>query len=112
MEHRRLIFAIGLLTLGLAAHADDKAKEDLLVPPPPPKLQSGQAIEPEVTIIKKKDATEEAYSINGQVYAVKITPVDGPAYYLVDTDGDGSLETTQNDIERGLNVPKWILFSW
>jgi len=110
MEHPRLIFALVLLTLGLTANAADK--EDLLVPPPPPKLQSGESIEPEVNIIKRKDATEEQYSINGQVYAVKITPVGGPAYYLIDTDGDGSLETTQNDIERGLNVPQWILFSW
>ena len=112
MEHRRLIFATVLLSLGLVAHAADNAKEDLLVPPPPAKLQSGEPIEPEVTIIQKKDATEERYSINGQVYAVKITPVGGPAYYLIDTDGDGSLETTQDDIERGLNVPQWILFSW
>lgn len=112
MEHRRLICAALLLTLGLTAQADDKAKEDLLVPPPPPKLQSGEAIEPEVTIIKKKDATEERYSVNGQVYAVKITPVGGPAYYMIDTDGDGSLETVQNDLDRGLSVPQWILFSW
>ncbi|MCK4744376.1 MAG: DUF2782 domain-containing protein [Sulfuriflexus sp.] len=112
MEHRRLIFAAVLLSLGLVAHAADTAKEDLLVPPPPAKLQSGEPIEPEVTIIQKKDATEERYSINGQVYAVKITPVGGPAYYLIDSDGDGSLETTQDDIERGLNVPQWILFSW
>jgi len=110
MAHLRLIFAVVLLTMGLTTHAADK--EDLLVPPPPPKLKSGQNIEPEVNIIKRKDATEEQYSINGQVYAVKIDPVDGPAYYLIDTDGDGSLETTQNDIERGLNVPQWILFSW
>jgi len=112
MEHRRLIFAAVLLSLGLIAHAADEAKEDLLVPPPPAKLQSGEPIEPEVTIIQKKNSTEERYSINGQVYAVKITPVGGPAYYLIDSDGDGSLETTQDDIERGLNVPKWILFSW
>lgn len=112
MEQFWRIFAIVLLATSLSAHAADKAREDLLVPPPPPKLKSGEAIEPEVTIIKRKDATEERYSINGQVYAVKITPVGGPAYYLIDKDGDGLLETTQNDIERGLNVPQWILFSW
>lgn len=110
MEQPRFIFAFILLAMSLNVYAADK--EDLLVPPPPPKLQSGQAIEPEVNIIKKKNTTEEQYSINGQVYAVKITPSSGPAYYLIDTDGDGSLETTQNDIERGLSVPQWILFSW
>jgi len=114
MEHKRTLFAALIFSLGAAlpAFAVDKDKEDLLVPPPPPKLQSGQTIEPEVTIIRKKNATEERYSINGQVYAVKITPTSGPSYYLIDTDGDGSLETTQNDLERGLNVPQWVLFSW
>ena len=114
MQHKRLFFAalIFSLSVALPVHAEDKAKEDLLVPPPPPKLQSGQTIEPEVTIIRRKDATEERYSVNGQVYAVKITPSSGPSYYLIDSDGDGSLETTQNDLERGLNVPQWVLFSW
>jgi len=110
MVHHRLIFAIVLLTMSATSHAVDK--EDLLVPPPPAKLKSGEVIEPEVNIIKRKDATETSYSVNGQVYAVKIQPVGGPAYYLIDTDGDGSLDTTQNDIERGLSVPQWILFSW
>jgi len=110
MEYRRLFLAVLLLSLGVTAQAADK--EDLLVPPPPPKLKSGEVIEPEVNIIKRKDATEEQYSVNGQVYAVKITPVNGPAYYLIDTDGDGVLEPTDDDFERGLTVPQWVLFSW
>ncbi len=110
MDYHRLLLATILLPLAITVQAGNK--EDLLVPPPPPKLKSGEVIEPEVNIIKRKDATEEQYSINGRVYAVKITPVGGPAYYLIDTDGDGVLETTDDDFERGLNIPQWVLFSW
>ncbi len=110
MQHRQLLLAILLLPLSLSIQAGDK--EDLLVPPPPPKLKSGEVIEPEVNIIKRKDATEEQYSVNGQVYAVKITPTSGPAYYLIDTDGDGVLETLDDDFQRNLSIPQWVLFSW
>jgi len=105
-----LLFASSLT---LPAFAEDrKPVDDAVVPPPPPRVQSGEAIEPDVTIIEKDEQRIEQYSINGQVYAAKITPVSGPAYYLIDTDGDGSLETRRNDIERNLQVPQWILFSW
>lgn len=88
------------------------AVEDAIVPPPPPRVQSGEVIEPEVNIIENSKERIEQYSVNGQVYAVKITPKSGPAYYLIDSDGDGNLETRSNDIERGMEVPQWILFSW
>jgi len=98
-------------SLSLPAMADNKAVEDAIVPPPPPRVQSGEAIEPDVSIIKTDKARIESYSVNGRVYAAKITPKSGPAYYLIDTDGDGGLDT-RNDIERGVHVPQWILFSW
>ncbi|MDT8404824.1 DUF2782 domain-containing protein [Sulfuriflexus sp.] len=105
-----LLFASSLT---LPAFAEERAPvDDAVVPPPPPRVQSGETLEPDVTIIEKDRQRIEQYSINGQVYAAKITPVSGPSYYLIDTDGDGSLETRKNDIERNLQVPQWILFSW
>lgn len=98
--------------ISVAAQAEDKTRDDLLAPPPPPRLQSGETIEPEVTIIKNDREKIEQYSVNGRVYAVKITPKGGPAYYLIDKDGDGVLESRFNDLERGLNIPQWVLFSW
>ena len=62
-------------------------------PPIPPKVQEEQ-IEPEVTIREEEGQRVEEYSYNGRVYMVKITPVGGIAYYYIDTDGDGRLETT------------------
>lgn len=98
-------------SLSLPAYAE-KAVEDAIVPPPPPRVQSGEAIEPEVTIIENDKERIEQYSVNGRVYAAKITPKSGPSYYLIDTDGDGELETRDNDITKGMQVPQWILFSW
>lgn len=99
-------------SLSLPAYADDKAIEDAIVPPPPPPVKSGEVIEPDVSIIETDKERIESYSINGRVYAAKIVPKSGPAYYLVDTDGDGDLETREHDIVRGTRVPQWILFSW
>jgi hypothetical protein len=88
--------------------------------PTPPPIPSGEDdktteednLEPQVTIIRRAESTVEEYRVNGQLYMVKITPDAGPAYYLVDTDGDGSLETTRHSLDANHNIPQWILFSW
>jgi len=67
--------------------------------------------QPEVRIIRKKDTVIEEYRVNGHLRFVKITPSVGAPYYLVDTDGDGVLETRENDL---VNPPinQWILLEW
>lgn len=88
---------------------------DLAPAPEPPVLpeqvQSGETLEPDVTIIQKEQETVEEYRVNGRLYQVKITPTKGLPYYLIDTDGDGELETRANDITKS-QVPQWVLFSW
>jgi hypothetical protein len=69
-------------------------------------------LEPQVTIVRRAESTVEEYRVNGQLYMVKITPDIGEPYYLVDTDGDGSLETTRHSVDVNHNIPQWILFSW
>ncbi len=76
---------------------------------PPPQQEQ---IEPEVTIVERPNYTAEEYRINGRLYKVKITPSSGPAYYLVDMDGDGALETRRHELDPGFNIPHWILFRW
>ena len=77
----------------------------------PAPMQSGDSIEPDINIIQQEDRTIEEYRVNGQLYMIKVIPVVGPAYYLMDTDGDGSLETTRNDLDSP-PVPNWILLEW
>jgi len=59
-------------------------------------------------VLDNGDKVDE-YRVNGQLRMVRITPVRGPAYFLYDRDGDGTLD--RNDAE---NLPQvyWKLFSW
>jgi hypothetical protein len=78
----------------------------------PPPVESGENMEPDVTIVRRgKDVIEE-YRINNRLYMVKIKPSFGPAYYLVDTDGDGNMDARRNEAEKEIRVPQWVLFSW
>lgn len=81
-------------------------------PPLPPKVQDEQ-IEPTVTIRREEDRRVEEYSLNGRVYMVKVTPENGPPYYYVDTDGDGSLELDERS--RALHPVQpvhWKIAEW
>jgi Protein of unknown function (DUF2782). len=60
----------------------------------------------------EKEETITEYSVNGNVYMVKISPENAPAYYMIDTDGDGNLETQRFELEKGMRIPQWLLFSW
>jgi hypothetical protein len=85
------------------------------VPEPPPipeRVKSGETLEPEVTIIQREEERVEQYSINGQIYAIKVTPQKGAPYYLVDVDGDGKLESRRNDLDADILVPSWVIFQW
>jgi len=115
IEMKKLI-NLGLL-LFLASSllaAEEGAVEPAIAPEPPalpPQVESGEALEPEVTIIKSEEKTVEEYRLNGKLVMVKITPTAGPAYYLVDSDGDGTLDTQEDD-PRSASVQQWVLFSW
>jgi hypothetical protein len=106
-----IVCALGLL---MTANVWAEDTESVMEKPPviPEPLQSGDSIEPEVNIIQKEDRTIEEYRVNGQLYMIKVTPKVGKPYYLTDTDGDGSLESRQFELDSGLLVPNWILLEW
>ncbi len=108
-----LLFCASLIAVSAQ---EEYTEEDLAPVPEPPTipdpLKSGQAIEPQVTIIRKDDAIIEEYRLDGRLYMTKITPAAGPAYYLVDRDGDGQMETRMSEIYDDFVVPQWVLFSW
>jgi len=88
--------------------------EPVIAPEPPElpsQVQSGESLEPDVTIIKSEEKVIEEYRINGKLVMVKVTPTAGPAYYLLDSDGDGELDAREDD-PRSANVQQWVLFSW
>lgn len=118
MKHTlTVLFTLSGLLLNPAFCAEKDAEQPSLVelpepPPIPKKLESGEALEPTVTIKESENKTIEEYSVNGRIYAVKITPKGGTPYYLVDVDGDGSLDTRRNSLDPNFLVNNWVLFSW
>ncbi|RRN79463.1 DUF2782 domain-containing protein [Pseudoxanthomonas sp. SGD-10] len=59
-------------------------------------------------VLENGDRVDE-YRVAGQLRMVRITPVRGPAYYLYDRDGDGTLD---RDDAEDLPQVYWKLFSW
>lgn len=107
---------LALCVLAVAARADETEEtprlEDFLEAPPPPEVvRSGEPLEPEVTIIQRGEQTIQEYRLGGRMYMVKVTPTKGPAYYFIDQDGDGKLETRSDTLDDPL-VPHWVIFSW
>ncbi len=118
----RLILLTALLasTTRLAA-GETQPLEPLpdAAPPPPPQVQSGVALEPEVTITPeqverdvKGGAKVEEYKVGGKLQYVKITPKGGRPYYLFDTDGNGVLASTMSQRYSNFIIPSWVIFSW
>jgi len=64
-----------------------------------------------VTITHRGTSKIEEYRINGRLYMVKIIPARGYPYYLIDTNGDGRLDTYRTGIENP-NIVQWRLFKW
>ncbi len=104
------------LTLSLPVFAGNANPDEFEPVPEPPELpdplESGEAIEPEITIVQKEDRVVHEYRVNGRLYMVKVIPSVGPEYYLMDQDGDGRLESKMSDIYNNTTVPQWVLFSW
>jgi hypothetical protein len=78
----------------------------------PAPIESGETMQPDVTITKRGKDTVEEYRINDRLYMIKITPVIGPSYYMVDTDGNGTLDQRRGTVQEGMKIPQWVLFSW
>lgn len=105
------LFVTGMFVLPMLATGIAVAQETVDAPPLPPPLQSGEALEPDVTIIQRDDEKVYEYRVSGRVYMVKVVPVVGPAYYFLDQDGDGELDATRYGPEE-VSVPQWVLFRW
>jgi hypothetical protein len=66
----------------------------------------------EVIIQDQRPGIVEEKRVNGKLYAIRVTPRKGAPYYLVDSDGDGDLETRRNDTDSDLLIPAWVIKQW
>ena len=111
------IIKFSLLSLILISNTSvAEQNQDLAPVPEPPELpmpvQSGETLEPDITIIRRGKKTIQEYRKNGVLYMVKIVPAVGPAYYLMDTDGDGNMDVRRSDLDRGSYVNQWKILEW
>jgi hypothetical protein len=112
----RTRFLLPLLALLLAApvlaqKAPPKDLQPLPAPPPPSPGMEADALEPQVTIVKRENETVEEYRISGKLYMMKVTPAHGKAYYLIDHRGDGTF-SRQDSFDSGLRVPQWVIMQF
>jgi len=113
---RRLLL-LTLLSVCVTAYAQESqpSKPSNLQPlpdaPPPPTIHSDPGLEPQITIKQKDGAKVEEYRVRGKLYAMKVTPVAGPAYYLIDERGDGQFIRRDN-MDTGLRVPNWVIITF
>lgn len=105
---RLLILALLLSAPALAQKAPPKDLQPLPEPPPPPAGTSDEALEPQVTIVKRAGETVEEYRMGGKLYMMKVTPSHGRPYYLIDHRGDGTF-SRQDSFDSGLRVPQWVI---
>jgi hypothetical protein len=105
----RRLFSLMLLLPAVSLAADPEPITDSV--PPPPVVQSGEALEPEVTIKQEGKETIYEYRVNGRLTLVRVIPPFGAPYYFVDSDGDGELDMRREGPVND-SVNQWILFRW
>lgn len=113
---RTLLPSLALLCAVAPALAQESAPANLQpVPDGAPEAQvepGSETRQPEVTIRRRGEGVIEEYRVNGRLYMVRVVPRRGVPFYLIDSDGDGQLDVRRNDLDDGLMVPSWVLFSW
>jgi hypothetical protein len=82
------------------------------VPEPPLPVQSGETLEPDITIIRRGKKTIQEYRRSGKLYMVKVVPDVGPPYYFLDSNGDGKLDIRRSDLNQDTSVNMWKILEW
>lgn len=110
----RHIFAVILAVVSTIVLAEENLEPAIVPEPPelPLPVQSGEVLAPDITIIRKGKKTIQEYRRNGQLFMVKVVPQIGPAYYLIDTDGDGGFDIKGSDMDSGTHINQWKLLEW
>ena len=63
----------------------------------------------EVSIRQQDGDTIEEYRVNGRLYKIRVIPLRGEPYILIDRRGDGAFVRHDGPGEPGLSVPMWVI---
>tara|TARA_R110002073_G_scaffold316217_3_gene489036 strand:- start:1582 stop:1929 length:348 start_codon:yes stop_codon:yes gene_type:complete len=114
--HQIIFILLLSFTLPLMAQTDQPGDlqpiPELPEPPPlPPEIEFDPELEPEITIIKRAEATIEEHRINGELYMIKVIPVIGLPYYLVQNRGRGQF-THSGEPGSNVSPPMWRILEF
>ena len=107
--------SLSILLASLAIAAIPAVAQDREAPPPVPDARPpaliplDDSIEPQVTIRQREGATVEEYRVNGRLYKIRVIPLRGEPYILVDQRGDGSFAPQEGPGTPGLSLPQWVI---
>ena len=99
MPTSRLLAPIALLALAACASTDPLAGG----PDIPPGAVEAVRTEPNGDVITE-------YRVAGQIAVVRVQPARGPTYYLVDSNGDGRLDSSEG--EGPVSPVYFKLYEW
>ena len=66
----------------------------------------------DIQIIGRDNGRIEEFRIAGRIYMIKITPHYGIPYYLIDSSGDGQMDTRKTEVDERIMIPSWTLLRW
>ena len=105
---RSLIFSLSLF---IALPAVSAEVADAPPPMPAETAPATDAPAPDIRVIERGNATLTEYRIHGHLYQIKVVPVVGQPYFLVDPAGQGNF-VRQSGPTENIAVPRWVLFRW
>lgn len=114
-----LLCCLPTLTLAVtddASEFDPETQPTFRELPPEPDRDYFRADEldtaPSVEIRAKPNVTMHEYSVNGNVYMVRVEPKNAAPYYLVDANGTGQFGWHRGAANTDLLVPAWAVATW
>ena len=76
---------------------------------PPALAPLDDDFEPEVSIRQQDGDTIEEYRVNGRLYKIRVIPLRGEPYILIDRRGDGAFVRHDGPGSPGLSLPMWAI---
>ncbi len=106
------LLALAAQDAAAAEKAQEPAAKEAPIPEKIP-AKAGEGNEPTVRIRTSDngDIVEE-YREGGVVHMVKVTPLRGKPYYIMDNNGDGRLDKADAEAAGGVVPVSWIIAEW